>query len=195
MLLQDQIKACDICKDRFAATVSAHRPRPVVWFDAQASVLIAGQAPGTRVHVSGKPFTDPSGDRLRKWLGLSEVQFYDQSRLAIVPMAFCFPGQDVKGGDLPPPAICAETWRRPVLAGLPAVKLTVLLGGAAIRWHLGVRSVGQAVADWRKYASDGVFPLPHPSWRTTAWENRTPWFGADLLPELQARVRDMMEAT
>lgn len=190
--LQDQISACRLCADRFAATKTAHQVRPVVWFDASARLLIAGQAPGARVHGTGQPFTDASGDRLRHWLGLSEAAFYDRKRVAIVPMAFCFPGYDAKGADLPPPAICAQTWRAQVLSALPAVRLTVLLGGAAIHWHLGRRLVGDTVAAWRQFGAQGVFPLPHPSWRTTAWEARSPWFGAQLLPQLRAALADVM---
>ncbi len=117
--LKREIACCAICAGRFAATVTAHEPRPVVWFDRGARILIAGQAPGMRVHQSGKPFTDPSGDRLRGWLGLSMEEFYDRSRVAIVPMAFCFPGYDAKGSDLPPPKICAQTWREPDHEGAP----------------------------------------------------------------------------
>lgn len=192
--LQDRIGACRICAQAFAATPSGHEPRPVVWFQGGARLLLAGQAPGRRVHLSGQPFTDPSGDRLRRWLGLTPEQFYDRSRVAILPMAFCFPGQTKTGADLPPPPVCAATWRAEALAEVGRVNLCVLLGGAAIRWHLGRKSVGEAVADWRKHAAEGVFPLPHPSWRTTAWESRTPWFGTELLPALQDRVRHLMEA-
>ena len=192
MPLQDDIAACRLCANRFAATATAHDPRPVVWFDARARLLIAGQAPGARVHGSGRPFTDASGDRLRLWLGLSEAAFYDRSRVAIVPIAFCFPGYDAKGADLPPPPICAQTWRAQVMAALPHVRLTVLLGGAALRWHLGARRVGDTVAGWRLFGAQASFPLPHPSWRTTAWEARNPWFWAELLPELRRAVAEVM---
>jgi uracil-DNA glycosylase len=155
--------------------------------------LIAGQAPGARVHESGRPFTDRSGDRLRDWTGLSEAEFYDLSRVAVVPMAFCFPGYDAKGADLPPPLICASTWRERAMQSLGAVRLTLLVGGAAIRWHLGLKDVTAAVADWRGPAARGVFPLPHPSWRNTGWLKRNPWFEAELLPELRVQVRQVME--
>jgi uracil-DNA glycosylase len=192
MTLSDEIRACRICADRFAATQSAHQPRPVAWFAPQARILIAGQAPGMRVHNSGRPFTDPSGDRLRHWLGLNEAQFYDQSRLAIVPMAFCFPGYSAKKSDLPPPAICARTWRERVLQSLPEIELTVLVGGHAQGYHLGGRApVTQRVAAWRDHAPR-VFPLPHPSWRNTGWLKQNPWFEAELLPVLRGRVKELM---
>ncbi len=190
--LPDDIAACRICAGRFAQTATAHQPRPVVWFGPQARLLLAGQAPGVRVHSSGRPFTDPSGDRLRDWLGLDEASFYDRARVAIVPMAFCFPGYDAKGSDLPPPAICARTWRGQVMEQLPNIRLTVLIGGAAMRWHLGAKSVAQTVQDWRIHAANRIFPLPHPSWRNTAWVKRHPWFEAELLPALRQAVQDLM---
>jgi uracil-DNA glycosylase len=191
-LVQD-IRGCRLCAAQFSATVTGHEPRPVVWFRPGARLLIAGQAPGARVHASGRPFTDRSGDRLREWTGLSEAEFYDLARVAVVPMAFCFPGYDAKGADLPPPAVCAATWRGRVMEALGEVPLVLLAGGAAIRWHLGVRSVTAAVAEWRGHAVRGVIPLPHPSWRTTGWQKRNPWFEAELLPELRARVREVMD--
>jgi uracil-DNA glycosylase len=189
------IRGCRICAGRFAATATAHEPRPVVWFRPGARLMIAGQAPGARVHASGRPFTDPSGDRLRQWTGLSEAEFYDLERVAVVPMAFCFPGYDTQGSDLPPPAICAATWRAPVMAALPGLRLVLAVGGAAIRWHLGAQGVTETVRDWRRWLeSRGVLPLPHPSWRNTGWLKRNPWFEAELVPELRARVRAVMEA-
>lgn len=189
-----RITACQLCETRFLATATAHRPRPVTWFRPTARLLIAGQAPGARVHKSGRPFTDPSGDRLRAWLGLDEAQFYDRDRIAIVPMAFCFPGYDAKGSDLPPPAVCARTWRDGVLASLPDVRLTLAIGGAAIRWHLGKTNVTHAVRNFRDgLAQKSVFPLPHPSWRNTAWLKKNPWFTDDLLPELRRAVAAALE--
>lgn len=129
MILADEIRACTLCAVRFAATATNHAPRPIVWFQPRARLLIAGQAPGARVHASGRPFTDRSGDRLRDWLGLTDDEFYDQSRVAIVPMAFCFPGYDARGADLPPPTICATTWRARAMAELASVQLTVVIGG------------------------------------------------------------------
>ena len=202
MDLVTQIQSCRLCADRFATTATAHAPRPVVWFQPEpvgkVRLLIAGQAPGARVHASGRPFTDRSGDRLRNWTGLDEAAFYDPSRVAIVPMAFCFPGYDARGADLPPPPICAATWRTRVLEALGPLPLTLLVGGAAIRWHLGLRpgsgDVTRAVTDWRAPAAKGVFPLPHPSWRNTGWLKRNPWFEAELLPALRVRVREVMDA-
>ena len=195
--LLDEISACRLCADRFAATQTAHAPRPVAWFDPEATprarIIIAGQAPGARVHESGKPFTDPSGDRLRDWLGLDAARFYDMDRVAIVPMAFCFPGYDARGADLPPPPVCARTWHSDVIAHLSRVRLTLLVGGYAHRWHLGTRAgVTQTIADWRAHAP-GVFPLPHPSWRNTGWLRKNPWFERDLLPELRKAVTSALD--
>ena len=191
--LARDIAACTLCHARFAATVTAHAPRPVVWFRPGARLLIAGQAPGMRVHLSGRPFDDPSGDRLRDWLGLSPAEFYDRDRVAIVPMAFCFPGYDAKGADLPPPPVCARTWHGQVMDQLGQIGLRILVGGHAHRWHLGSRApVTQTVADWRAHAP-GVFPLPNPSWRNTAWLRKNPWFAADVLPDLRAAVRRVMD--
>ena len=135
--LKREIEGCRLCADRFAATATGHAPRPVVWFEAGARLLIAGQAPGMRVHESGVPFDDPSGDRLRDWMGLDAATFYDRARVAIVPMAFCFPGYDAKGSDLPPPAICAKTWRDQVMEEIGPPELTLLIGGAAQRFFSG----------------------------------------------------------
>lgn len=188
--LTEEIRACRLCAARFTATETGHAPRPVVWFRPGARVLIVGQAPGARVHASGRPFTDPSGDRLRAWMGVGAETFYDLARIAIVPMAFCFPGYDAKGADLPPPPLCAATWRARVMAALGPMDLTLLVGGAAQRWHLGTRAVTATVAAWRDHAPR-VFPLPHPSWRNTAWLKRNPWFEAELIPALRARVKEV----
>ncbi len=161
-----------------------------MWFQNSASVLIAGQAPGARVHASGRPFTDPSGDRLRSWLGISEATFYDTGKVAIVPMAFCFPGYTGKGADLPPPKRCAAQWRAQVMDMLGRVRLTLLVGGYAQKWHLGDQASGgvtKTVAAWRD-CPNGVFPLPHPSWRNNAWIKKNPWFEAELLPDLKTHV-------
>lgn len=198
--LPARIRACTLCADRFAATATAHAPRPVVWFRPSARLLIAGQAPGLRVHHAGEPFRDPSGDRLRAWTGLDEAAFYDRDRVAIVPMAFCFPGYDAKGADLPPPPICARTWRDQVMAGLGDLRLVLMVGGAAMRWHLGHPApVTDTVARWRDpdlagRALSGVrhFPLPHPSWRNTGWLRRNPWFDRDLLPDLRTAVTEAL---
>ena len=193
MGVTEDIRACQLCADRFAATATAHAPRPVAWFRPKARILIVGQAPGARVHESGRPFTDPSGDRLREWMGVKEATFYDRDQIAILPMAFCFPGYDTKGSDLPPPPICARTWRQRALDSLPNVRLTLLVGGYAQKWHLGQKvGVTDTVARWRDHAPD-VFPLPHPSWRNTAWLKKNPWFEAELLPELRTRIREVLK--
>ncbi|MEO0400917.1 MAG: uracil-DNA glycosylase family protein [Pseudomonadota bacterium] len=192
MSLTEDIRACTICADRFAATETGHSPRPVVWFRPGARILVVGQAPGARVHESGRPFTDPSGDRLRGWLGLDEATFYDRDRLAIVPMAFCFPGYDAKGSDRPPPKICAQTWRAQVMSHVGDVPLVLLIGGYAQTWHLGTKTnVTDTVAAWRDHAPR-AFPLPHPSWRNTGWIKKNPWFEAEVLPALRARVKDVL---
>lgn len=191
--LATRIRDCRLCAARFAATHTAHDPRPVVWFRPTARMLIAGQAPGARVQASGRPFTDPSGDRLRDWLGLDESAFYDRDKVAVVPMAFCFPGYNAKKADLPPPPICARTWHAQVMAELTQVRLTILVGAYAQRWHLGVKTpVSAIVANWCAHAPQ-VFALPHPSWRNTAWLKNNPWFEAELLPVLRARVREVLD--
>ncbi|WP_424975744.1 uracil-DNA glycosylase family protein [Dinoroseobacter sp. S124A] len=190
----EELRRCTLCAERFAATASGHSPRPVTWFDPAARILIAGQAPGMRVHLSGKPFTDPSGDRLRDWMGVSDTLFYDRSKVAIVPMAFCFPGYDARKSDLPPPKICAKTWRAPVLEALSEIRLTLLIGAYAQRWHLGDRGKGgvtKTVQHWRDFAPE-VFPLPHPSWRNTAWLRKNPWFEAEVLPALRTRLAEVL---
>ena len=188
--LVDRIAACTLCAKTFAATETHHAPRPVVYPSTKARVLIAGQAPGARVHASGVPFDDPSGDRLRDWLGVDREVFYDRDRIAIVPMAFCFPGHDAKGSDLPPPRICAETWRAAVLAQMPQVELTLVIGQYAQRWHMGrdrAKTLTETVRNWRAYGPK-LLPLPHPSWRNTGWLRKHPWFEAEVLPWLRSEI-------
>lgn len=190
--LSQELGACTECAARFAATATQHRPRPVVWFRPSARILIAGQAPGARVHKSGVPFDDASGDRLRDWLGLTPESFYDRDKVAIVPMAFCFPGYDAKGSDLPPPPICRHTWHASVMSHLKAVRLTVVVGAYAQRYHLGTKdNMTRTVEKWRDHLPEYI-PLPHPSWRNTAWLRRNPWFEADLLPVLRNRVQEVL---
>jgi len=189
--LSAAVSACTLCAPRFAATATAHRPRPVAWFAPGARILIAGQAPGARVHASGVPFDDASGDRLREWMGIDRAAFHDVARISIVPMAFCFPGYGATGSDLPPPAICAQTWRDRVMAEVGQVPLTLLVGGYAQRWHLGPGRVGDHVGAWESHAP-AIFPLPHPSWRNTAWLARHPWFAACLLPALRTAVAKVL---
>lgn len=145
-----------------------------------------------RVHETGIPFKDRSGDRLRTWLGIDNDTFYDNSRVAILPMAFCFPGYDKNGSDLPPPKICADTWRDQALTAIGDVPLILLIGGYAQNWHLGGKmGVTDRVATWRDHAPN-VFPLPHPSWRNTGWLKKNPWFEIDTLPALRARVKEVL---
>lgn len=190
--LSTRIHACRLCADRFAATHTAHAPRPVFWLSHKARVLIAGQAPGARVHASGRPFDDASGQRLRDWLGLDEATFWDKDQIGFLPMAFCFPGYDAKGADLPPPPLCAATWRSAAMDHLPHVQLTFLIGGHAQRWHLPrtatTGGVSATVARWRDFGPD-IFPLPHPSWRNSGWLKRHPWFEAELLPAARTRLQ------
>ena len=183
--LLKEIRACRACADDLP-----HDPRPVLRATPRARVLVVGQAPGTRVHESGMPFTDPSGDRLRAWMGVSDDEFYDERQIAIVPMGFCFPGLDDKGGDKPPLKRCAALWRDRVMAGLPDVALTLVIGQYAQAWHLGKarkKTLTATVEAWKEYGPD-LIPLPHPSWRNNAWIKRHPWFDAELVPHLQARI-------
>ena len=160
--IRPDLRACTLCAQRFDATATAHQPNPVVWFQPGAQLLIASQAPGMKVHRANTPFWDASGGRLRHWLGLDENAFHDRSRVAIVPMAFCFPGYDAKGSDLPPPPLCRATWHARVMGALPDLRLKVVIGGYAQRFHYGARSgVTEMVRGWRDHAPAG-FPLPHP---------------------------------
>jgi uracil-DNA glycosylase len=188
--LTERISDCRLCAERFAGTATAHAPRPVLYPSTTARLLIASQAPGARVHASGVPFDDASGDRLRDWLGIGRDVFYDRSRIAIVPMAFCFPGYDGTGADLPPPKECARTWRQRLLAEMPQIELALLVGRYAQDWHLGRQarpSLTETVRAWRDYLP-AVLPLPHPSWRNTGWLKRNPWFEEEVLPWLRAEV-------
>jgi uracil-DNA glycosylase len=154
-----------------------------------ARILIAGQAPGRLVHETGLPWNDPSGDRLRGWMGLDRAAFYEETNVAVAAMGFCYPGT-VKGADLPPRPECAPLWRERLLQGLTHVRLTLLVGAYAQRWHLRGKAkptLAQTVAAWRDYGDD-VIVLPHPSWRNTAWLKRNPWFEQDVVPALRARV-------
>ncbi len=164
-----------------------------------ARLLIAGQAPGTRVHASGRPFTDPSGERLRAWMGISSEVFYDAARVAIAPMGFCFPGLDAKGGDKPPRRECAQAWRSELIAAMPQVELVLAIGSYAQAWHLGALrqpTLTQTVADWARIFHQTnrpkVLPLPHPSWRNSGWLKRNSWFETELLPVLRNEVRRLI---
>lgn len=187
--LLNEIRACRACAHELP-----HEPRPVVRVGPGTRLLICGQAPGRRVHESGLPFDDPSGDRLRGWLGVDRETFYGDARIGVAAMAFCYPGTDPKGGDYPPPPRCAQLWRPRLIAALPQMELTLLVGSHAIAWKLGARarrSMTETVAAWRDYLPSDL-PLPHPSWRNTAWLKRHPWFEDEVVPYLRERVRDML---
>ena len=172
---------------RHCAAVLPLGPRPVFRVSTTATVLIAGQAPGTKVHDTGIPWNDPSGDRLRHWLQMDRDTFYDESRIAILPMGFCYPGRLKNGGDAPPRPECAPLWRDRLLAGMPSIRLTLLVGSYAQIHALGRGPMTERVRDFRALLPDR-FPLPHPSWRTTGWERRNPWFVTEALPALRAAV-------
>lgn len=181
-----EIAACRVCP-------LPHEPRPVVRVHSDARILIAGQAPGRLVHETGLPWNDPSGDRLRGWMGLDRDAFYDRRNVAVAAMGFCFPGT-VNGADLPPRKECAPLWRARLLPLLGNVRLTLLVGGYAQKWHLGKgakASLRATVAAWRDYGPS-LLPLPHPSWRNSGWLKRNPWFEAELVPVLRERVRDVL---
>lgn len=184
-----RVRACQICAQHLP-----HGPRPVLQMSASAKILIAGQAPGRKVHETGLPFNDASGDRLRNWLGLSRDVFYDPARLAIVPMGFCFPGTG-KSGDLPPRRECAPAWRSDLLAHLPGLELTLAIGQYALAWHLPNErgSLTETVQNWKHHWPD-MMPLPHPSPRNNGWLKRNPWFETEVLPTLQQRVAEILSA-
>lgn len=182
--LLDEIRACGVCSEHLP-----HGPRPILRAGRDARLLIVGQAPGSRVHESGIPWKDRSGDTLRNWLGLSEAQFYDENQVAIVPMGFCFPGNG-KNGDLPPRPECAPLWHSKILSGLNNVRLTLLIGDFAQKHYLRAgrkRNLTETVAAFSDVLPE-FFPLPHPSPRNRMWLSRNPWFTADALPELRRRV-------
>lgn len=181
--LLKSVRNCRICEDSLP-----DGPRPVLQAHREARVLIAGQAPGRRVHESGIPFDDPSGDRLRDWMGISKSVFYDSSQIAILPMGFCYPGTG-KSGDLPPRPECAPAWRNPVLSHLVNLKLTLVIGQYAHRAYLEDprKNLTETVRAWRDYGPE-IIPLPHPSPRNNIWLKKNPWFVDDLLPTLSDSV-------
>ena len=196
-----RIRACRICRDQPFGRPLPQEPRPVLVPSATAKVLIASQAPGTKVHLSGVPFTDASGDRLRDWLGVTSDEFYDPKLFAIAPMGFCFPGQDAKGSDLPPRRECAPAWRAPLMAAMPEIELVLTIGLYAQAWHLGDArrgSLTDTVRDWRAIYMRNTWPrvmaLPHPSWRNTGWLKQNRWFETDLLPFLRTEIRNRVGA-
>lgn len=187
--LLSEIRACRACVGEIP------EPRPVVRVGEGTRLLICGQAPGRLVHETGLPFNDPSGNRLRQWMGVDRDTFYDRPEIGVAAMAFCFPGTNPKGGDYPPPPRCAALWRKDLLHLLPNVELTLLVGGYAQAWALGDAmkpSMTETVAAWSEYASYGVLPLPHPSWRNTAWLKHNPWFEDEVTPYLRRRVAGIL---
>lgn len=181
------VKRCTSCTDL------ALGPNPIFQLNPSAKILIAGQAPGRKTHYKNTPFDDPSGDRLRDWMGIDRDTFYDESSIAILPMAFCYPGTG-KSGDLPPPKICAEQWREPLLNLLPKIELTLVIGQYALDWHLGTKQSGtltETVSRWQEYWP-GILPMPHPSPRNNIWLKKNPWFVTDVLPILKIRVSTLL---
>jgi uracil-DNA glycosylase len=198
------IRACRICRDepRFGARLP-HEPNPVLRVSTTARILVASQAPGTRVHASGRPFTDASGVRLRSWMGVDDETFYDVSRIAIAPMGFCFPGHDANGGDLPPRRECGQAWHDALFAALPQIEFILAVGAPAQRYHLARLGRGdlmgatltETVARWRilrEAVRPRLYPLPHPSWRNNGWIKANPWFEAELLPAMRADLATML---
>jgi uracil-DNA glycosylase len=186
--LIESVRQCRLCEKSLPMG-----PRPVLQVDPRARILIAGQAPGRRVHESGIPFDDPSGDRLREWLGVSKATFYDSAQIAILPMGFCYPGTGTSG-DLPPRPECEQAWRSRLMQELGAVRLTVVIGMYAQKWHLPNtgKNLTETVRAWRDYAPT-IIPLPHPSPRNNIWLKKNPWFSEELLPVLHERVRQVLE--
>jgi uracil-DNA glycosylase len=184
-----EVRACRVCADTLPLG-----PRPVVRGHLAARIMIISQAPGTKVHATGLSFNDRSGDVLRAWLGIDRESFYEECQIAIVPMGFCYPGRDKGGGDLPPRKECAPLWQARLAAAYANVRLKILAGSYAINWHLAGRTkatMGETVKAWRDYLPEYVV-LPHPSWRNVLWVRKNPWFEAELLPELRARVGEVL---
>lgn len=187
-LIKKQILSCTICESHLP-----HGVNPVLQINPKAKILIAGQAPGRKVHESNIPFNDASGKRLRDWMGVSDELFYDPEVVAIVPMGFCFPGTG-KSGDLPPRPECAKKWRSPLLEQLPNIELTILIGLYAMKWHLKkemASTLTETVKNWKNYP-DNIFPIPHPSPRNFGWLRKNPWFEDDVLPHLKQRISKML---
>ncbi len=187
--LAQEIRACTLCSAYLPLG-----PRPIIQVSHSAKILIVGQAPGSRVHETGIPFDDPSGNRLREWMGIDKSVFYDDLKLAIVPMGFCFPGTG-KSGDLPPRPECAETWRKKLLNELPQISLTLVIGQYAQAWHLGQlvkENLTETVKAWKEFGPE-IIPLPHPSPRNNIWLKKNPWFEQEVLPKLQAKVQSILK--
>ncbi len=185
-----KVRGCTLCTDLPLG------PRPVVRLKPSAKILIIGQAPGTKVHETGIPWNDRSGDRLRDWLGVDRDTFYDERRIAIMPMGLCYPGVDKNGGDMPPRPHCAPTWHPLLWPFLKNVEMVLLVGSYAQKRYLPKdrkATMTETVRAWRDYGPKFI-PMPHPSWRNTAWLKKNPWFGAELEPELKRRVRSLLKA-
>ena len=187
--LVQEIRSCTLCTEHLPLG-----PRPIIQVSSSANILIVGQAPGSRVHETGIPFNDPSGDRLREWMGIDKEVFYDDSRIALVPMGFCFPGTG-KSGDLPPRPECAATWRVKLLERLPNIKLTIVVGQYAQAWHLdksNKANLTETVVAWKSYWPKAI-PLPHPSPRNNIWLKKNPWFEVEVLPSLRRKVKALLK--
>ncbi len=196
--LASRIRACRICVEAPRGAPLPHEPRPVFRISPSARLLVASQAPGVKVHATGLPFNDPSGDRLRQWMNVSRGVFYDETKIAIVPMGFCFPGHDAHKGDLPPRPECREAWHDLLFAMLPQIDCVLAIGRYAQDYHFARAgrplprgmSVDETIRRWRELSGEApkIFPLPHPSWRNNAWLKRNPWFEAEVLPALRGEV-------
>jgi len=183
-----QVRSCEHCVKHLPLGA-----RPVLQVSTEARILIAGQAPGSKVHATGVPFDDPSGDRLRMWMGVEKSEFYDANKIAILPMGFCYPGKG-KSGDLPPRPECADLWREQLLSMMSNIELTLVIGQYAIAWHLPElkkQSLTNTVKEWRAHWPNQL-PLPHPSPRNNIWLKKNAWFEDDVLPSLQNRVRSLL---
>ncbi|WP_341909728.1 uracil-DNA glycosylase family protein [Ferrovibrio terrae] len=190
--LLTEVRGCMLCAPHLPLG-----PRPVVRMQRSARLLIIGQAPGTKVHETGIPWNDRSGDVLRGWLDMTRETFYDDSRIAIMPMGLCYPGRDAKGGDKPPRPECAPHWHPRLLAQLPDIRLTLLVGQYAQAHYLGThrqKTMTETVRQFRSYLADGFLPLPHPSWRNIGWQKRQPWFAAEVVPALRVAVNAAVRA-
>jgi len=184
-----EVRGCSICMPHLPMG-----PNPVFRLHPKARILVAGQAPGRKVHESGIPFDDASGVRLREWMGIDEDTFYDPEMVAIIPMAFCFPGTG-KTGDLPPRKECAETWRTELISVLPEIKLTLAIGIYAINWHLKdskKKNLTETVKSWEEYLPRGILPLPHPSPRNNIWLKRNQWFEEEVINELRLKIKSLL---
>lgn len=195
-----EVRSCRLCRDDPRGAPLPHDPHPVLRASVTARIAVCGQAPGTRVHASGVPFSDPSGVRLRDWMGVTPDEFYDERRIAILPMGFCFPGLDAKGGDRPPRRECAPMWRARLIAALPRLELLLLIGRYAIDWHAPglardglTGAVRQGLLPDRENSGRWLMALPHPSWRNNTWLKTHSWFASERLPNLKDEVRRRLD--